>query len=290
MDVRLLVIGKNSFVGKNIRLYSKFDTIDFISLREVKPENIPFFNYDVVIFLAAIVHQSKRIPDAEYFWVNSDLAFETALLAKEHGIKQFIYLSTIKVYGSKSDHRIRTENSPCFPDDAYGKSKYQAELRIKPLNDEHFTVSIIRTPIVYGEGVKANMLKLVQLVDKFPILPLGNLHNKRNITFVGNLVGFLDRIIELRSPGVFIAMDEEAVSTSQLVHYIAKALNKKARLLKIPVFIIKAGQKIFPGIFNKLFGSLEFDNTMTKADLGFKAPYSVESGIKIMVEAYKNNK
>src|SRR5450759_613844 len=166
---KVLITGANSFVGTNFRKYSRYKDVDEISLHETKPEDINFVEYDVVLHLAAIVHQSKKIPESEYFHVNRDLCLRTAESAKKTGIKQFVFLSTLKVYGDfVQNSELRNENSKCFPDDAYGRSKYEAEIVLKKLEDVDFTISIIRLPVVYGEGVGANMLSIVKLIESFP--------------------------------------------------------------------------------------------------------------------------
>ncbi|MCX6254225.1 MAG: NAD-dependent epimerase/dehydratase family protein, partial [Bacteroidia bacterium] len=201
---KILITGSNSFVGTNFRKFSQYKEIDEISLFNNNPEDIDFSRYDVVLHLAAIVHQSKKIPESEYFNVNRDLCLRIAENAKKAGIKQFVFLSTLKVYGDfVPDLDLRNENSRCFPNDAYGKSKYEAEIGLKKFEDVNFTVSIIRTPLVYGEGVRANMLSIIKLVDSFPLLPFGKISNKRNFTYIENLVGFIDRIIEKKASGTF---------------------------------------------------------------------------------------
>ena len=202
---KILIIGANSFVGKNYIKYSKNTDVKEVSLIENLPEEIDFKGYDVILHLVAIVHQSKKIDEKEYFRVNKDLCIRTAQKAKADGVKQFVFLSTVKVYG-KYDAKEGpwNEKSKCNPDDAYGKSKYAAEIELKKLEDQNFTVSIVRTPLVYGENVRANMRSFIKLVEKVPILPLGNVENKRSFTSVENLVAFIDRIIEKRASGVFI--------------------------------------------------------------------------------------
>src|SRR5450759_4076326 len=125
--IRILITGTNSFVGKNFLKYSTFKDVDEIYLFENKPCEIDFSKYDVVIHLVAIVHQTKRIPEEEYFRVNKDLCLEVAKHAKDAGIKQFIFLSTVKVYGEFIHGSIPwNEFSECHPDDSYGISKYEA--------------------------------------------------------------------------------------------------------------------------------------------------------------------
>src|SRR5450759_5019064 len=186
---KILITGAKSFVGTSFRKFSQFENTDEISLYENKPEDIDFSRYDVILHLAAIVHQSKKISESEYFKVNRDLCLRTAESAKKAGIKQFVFLSTLKVYGDFIQNtELRNEHSKCFPEDAYGKSKHEAEIGLKKLEDPDFTVSIIRPPLVYGEGVIANMLSIVKIIEFFPFLPLGCINNRRNFIYTENLV------------------------------------------------------------------------------------------------------
>lgn len=289
--VKVLITGANSFVGTNFRKFSKFKDIEEISLQKNNPEDIDYSKYDVVLHLAAIVHQSKKTPASEYFKVNRDLCLRVAEQARKSGIRHFIFLSTLKVYGGfVKGTGLRNEYSECFPEDAYGKSKYAAEKDLKKLEDESFTVSIIRTPLVYGEGVKANMISLVKLIERFPVLPFGKIDNKRNFMFAENLVGYIDRIIEKRASGVFITMDERAYSTTELVTNISKSLGKNVILFKIPGVFLKLGYFIAAEKIDRLFGSLEFENKRTRQELDYDPPFSTEEGIKKMVKFYLAHK
>jgi len=288
---KVLITGAESFVGTNYIKYSQNKEVDEISLIENKPEEIDFSSYDTIIHLAAIVHQSRKIPDSEYYRVNRDIAIDVAKRAKESGVKQFIFLSTVKVYGDfNPESGPWTETSECHPEDPYGKSKYEAEIELEKLEDENFTVSIIRTPLVYGKDVRANMLSIMKLVDKLLILPFGKVQNKRSFTYVKNLVGFIDRIIEKRASGVFLAMDSEPLSTTDLVKLIAKYLDKKRILIRIPKFLTGMSKNFIPNIFERLYGSFEMENSITLNKLDFKPEYSSEEGIKEMVTVYLDNK
>jgi nucleoside-diphosphate-sugar epimerase len=288
---KILITGADSFVGKNFRKCSQFKDVDEISLLDNKPEQIDFGKYDVVLHLAAIVHQSKKIPESEYFKINRDLCLKVARNAKTAGIRQFVFLSTLKVYGNTVPGRsLRNETSECMPVDSYGKSKFEAETGLRQLEDSIFTVSIIRTPLIYGEGVKANMMKLVKLVDFLPLLPFGRINNKRDFTYSENLVGYIDRIIEKKCSGIFIAKDEFAISTTELVSILAKFMRRKVFLFHLPDFLGRTISRIFPELFERLFGSLEFDNSRTVKELNFKPPVSTEEGLKRMIENYLSEK
>jgi nucleoside-diphosphate-sugar epimerase len=287
---KILITGTNSFVGRNFIHYSKFKDIDEISLFDHKPEDIDFGKYNVVIHLVAIVHQTISIPDEEYFLINKDLCLKVAENAKSAHVKQFIFLSTVKVYGKFiPGSEPWNEYSECRPEDAYGKSKYEAEKGLRKLEGQDFIVSVIRTPLVYGEGVRANMLSIMKFINSSFILPFKDIKNRRNFTSAENLVGFIDRIIERRVSGTFIAMDDKAISTSALVKMISGFLGKKLILFKLPDFIIYTGMHLFPKIFERLYGSFEMDNNNTLKILDYKPPVSINDGIKKMVQSFQKS-
>ena len=229
----------------------------------------------------------KGAPESEYFKVNSDLAFETARHAKENGVKHFVFMSTVKVYGEFTKGISWSENSSCLPFDPYGKSKLEGEQCIKELEDKDFVVSIIRTPLVYGAGVRANMHNLMRLVSKYQFIPLGNINNKRSLTYVGNLVQLIDEVIKQRKSGVFLASDGEPVSTTQLVKEIANNFEVRKRIVNIPTIAQKTLKVIKPDIYQRLFGDLVVDNKLTCETLGYKPKYSFQEGIGEMVGAFQ---
>ncbi|MGD0343158.1 MAG: NAD-dependent epimerase/dehydratase family protein [Bacteroidales bacterium] len=286
---KILITGAQSFIGTNFIRYSKNRDIREISIYNITPDTIDFRNIDIVLHLAAIVHINRNIRKEDYYRINRDLVIEVARYAKSAGVKHFIFLSTVKVYGTFSqDVYPLNEESSCNPVDYYGKSKYEAEQELRTLSDSNFTVSIIRTPIVYGDDVKANMSKLIKLIKKFSVLPLAKIDNKRNYTYIENLTGFIDRIIDLKAPGTFIVMDDHAISTTNLVNLLSKSLGKKIILFRLPKIIIKLGTIFLPELFGRLYGSFELDNSITKKILDFKPPFSTDEGIRRMIESYKN--
>lgn len=163
----------------------------------------------------------------------------------------------------------------------------KAEQELQKLEDENFKISIIRTPIVYGYGVKANIKNLINLVNKVPVLPFGKIKNKRSMVYIGNLCHLVDEIITQEKQGIFLACDDEPLSTSKLIELIAKNLDKKIYLIKIPFFatLLKI---LKPSFHKRLYGSLEVDNNITKEKLNLKNPYSVENGVRLMIKGEKN--
>lgn len=290
MIKNIAITGSSGFIGTYfIKNNSEF-SIQEVDLLTSKVEEVSFTGIDSVLHLAALVHQPKGKNDDEYFKINRDLAFNTAKRAKSHGVKQFVLMSTVKVYGESTTNQAPwDENSDCNPEDSYGQSKFEAEKLILTLKDDTFKVAIIRSPLVYGAGVKANMYSLIKLISKFPILPLGGINNKRSVVYIGNLSALTTKVINDQASGLFIAGDKDPMSTSQISISIAHSLNKRIRLIKMPQILQKALKSLGPSYYNRLYGSLLVDNRKTNEFLSFSPPFSSEQGIQIMVEWYQNS-
>ena len=280
--MRLLITGSTGFVGSYfINKYKDKYKMKSFSFLHDNFETLHVENVDVIIHLSALVHQMGGASADEYEKVNVTQTLELAKKAKASGVGHFIFMSTVKVYGEESDDKY-TENSVCNPEDEYGKSKLKAEKELLKLEDENFKISIIRTPIVYGHGVKANIKSLINLVKKVPILPFGGIDNKRSMVYIGNLCHLVDVVIEQQKAGIFLASDDEPLNTSKLVELIAKNLDKKVYLIKMP-FFESLLNLLKPSFHKRLYGSLEVDNSITKEKLNLKNRYSVEDGIKLMI-------
>jgi len=288
-DMTILMTGANGFVGQYL-------TAELSGLHNVR--RLSFSTYvsedleavDTVIHLAALVHQMKGAPEAEYFRINTEKTIILAKKAKERGVKHFIFMSTIKVYGEKTSDKAFDEKSPCYPEDAYGQSKLSAEIQLRDMEDENFTVSIIRAPLIYGEHVKANMLHLMQLVDKIPMLPFGNIFNSRSLLYIGNLTAMIQEILIQKKSGIFLASDQQTVSTTQLIEMLATAMGKKRIIISFPSFFRKVFSISNPGLYARLFGNLEIDNNQTLQSLHFSPPFSPKEGIHRMVKCYLESK
>jgi UDP-glucose 4-epimerase len=291
MKNKILITGSSGFVGTNFIKMSPGYEICEIDLLIQKVDEINFSGVDSVLHLAALVHKMKGASQEQYFKVNRDLAFEMAKRAKDRGVKHFILMSTAKVFGESTNHTEPwNENSKCNPIDAYGKSKFAAEKLIRGLEDDDFAVAIVRSPLIYGAGVRANMFNLIKLVDKFPLLPLGGLNNKRSMVYIGNLVALLNLIINKHASGVFIAGNSFPISTTELVQQISRSLAKRRILIRVPNFLLKIARIFKPAIVDRLIGSLVLDNIKTNKVLDFIPPYSIEQGINEMVDWYQKTK
>lgn len=280
--MKLLITGSTGFVGSYfIKKYKDKYDIEMFSFRSDDISILNCSDVDVVLHLSALVHQMGGVSTNEYERVNISQTIQLAKKAKKSGVKHFVFMSTVKVHGEETDGTY-TEESLCNPDDEYGKSKLKAEKELKKLEDKNFKVSIIRTPIVYGYGVKANIRSLVRLIDKVSFLPFGGIKNRRSMIYIGNLCHLVDEVIKQRQNGIFLASDDEPLSTTKLCEYIAKHLKLKRYFIKVPLFetLLKIAK---PSFHKRLYGSLEIDNTDTKEKLNIKNPYTVDEGIKLMI-------
>ena len=281
--MKLLITGSTGFVGSYFvsKYKDKYEIKTFSFLKD-DINTLDCNEIDVVFHLSALVHQMNGADAIEYEKVNVRQTLDLAKKAKESGVKHFVFMSTVKVYGEETSS-VYTENTICNPEDEYGKSKLKAELELLKLENENFKISILRTPIIYGYGVKANIKNLVNLVNKVPVLPFGKIDNRRSMVYVGNICHLVDEIITQQKAGIFLASDDEPLSTSMLIKLIAKNLRKRVYLIKIPFF--ESFLKILkPSFHKRLYGSLEVDNTISREKLNLINPYSVEEGIRLMIK------
>jgi nucleoside-diphosphate-sugar epimerase len=212
--------------------------------------------------VAGIAHVSSD-PKMEdlYYKVNRDLTIEAAEKAKTEGVKQFIFMSSIIVYGdSGSDKRVIDKNTVPKPSNFYGNSKLLAEEGIKPLDSDRFKVVILRPPMIYGKGSKGNYPKLAKAALKLPLFP--DVDNQRSMLHIDNLCEFIRLMIEKEEHGLFFPQNSEYVKTSEMVKLIAEAHGKKIMLTKVLNPALKVlGLKL--GLINKVFGNLVYEESMS---------------------------
>lgn len=241
---------------------------------------------DVVVHLAGKAHQMQQIDDQVYFDVNYDLTRQLADRAKQQGVKQFIYISSTKVYGDDIREEL-DEQSPCLPTDAYGASKLKAEQYLQSIAGDNFTVAIIRPPLVYGPEVKGNMIRLLQLANKNYPLPFGHSRNARSMVFVDNLLALINRVVEQGAGGIFVAGDQRPVATDELIGLIRKYLGRNRGLVTVPGPLRAVIKIIRPALYTRLFGSFVVNSHGTNRQLDFVPPCSTEQGVAEMVRWFK---
>ncbi|AYW46464.1 NAD-dependent epimerase/dehydratase family protein [Tetragenococcus koreensis] len=261
---RILITGKNSYIGNSFEKWVADDDnfyVEKISVRDDNWKNLNFSTFDVVFHVAGIAHVSSDPKMEErYYKVNRDLTIEVANKAKKDGVKQFIFMSSIIVYGDsdKSDGTISISTIP-KPSNFYGNSKLQAEEGIANLQADNFNVVVIRPPMIYGKGSKGNYPKLAKLAKITPIFP--NFSNKRSMLHIDNLCEFIKLMIVNNEKGLFFPQNKEFVNTSELVRIINKVHGKKVLLISIFNPIIK--RCTYFVVFNKVFGNLAYDQHLS---------------------------
>ena len=265
---KILITGENSYIGNSfqnwVSQYKEEYKVDTISVRDNKWKSKSFSEYDVVLHVAGIAHikETKENKDL-YYKVNRDLAIDVAKKSKEDGIKQFIFLSSMSVYGMNQG--IITTNTIEKPKSSYGISKLEAENEIKKLIDEKFIVSILRPPMVYGKGCKGNYVSLDKLTNKVQFFP--KVENERSMIHIDNLSEFIRIIIDKEITDILYPQNEQFVCTSELVRKIGLNKNKKIFLIGGFNYLINLlSKKII--LIQKVFGTLIYDKKLS--DIGYK--------------------
>jgi len=258
----VLITGADSYIGTHIVAYlpEKIYAVRQLDLRRgLDPR--AFEGQDVVIHVAGIAHQ-KETPQNKglYQSVNCDLAVETAELAKKYGVKQFIFFSSMSVYG-KTTGRITAETQPA-PNTHYGKSKWDAEQKMAALADDSFRIATLRPPMIYGKGCRGNYPRLSALAKKLPVFP--QVQNQRSMLYIGTLCEFVMQLIESGKGGLYFPQNREYVNTTEMVTAIARCHGKK--LMVIPGFgwLIRLAESRV-GVVGKVFGTLTYDKNMSQA-------------------------
>ncbi len=243
---------------------------------------------DVVVHLAARVHvmnDTVADPLAEFRKVNVDATLALAAEAAQAGVKRFIFISSVKVNGehTRPGHPFRADDIPA-PHDPYGISKMEAEAGLRAIAQQTgMQVVIIRPPLVYGPGVKANFASMVQWLQRGVPLPLGAIDNRRSLVALDNLVDLIVTCIDHPAAAnqTFMVSDGEDVSTTDLMRRMAAALGRPARLIPVPQRMLELGAALIgkQEVARRLFFSLQVDMSHTCQLLGWKPPVSLDDGL-----------
>lgn len=258
---KVLITGEHSYIGNSFANFvgkienNQIDT-DFVSLRTNEWQNLDFSQYDTILHVAGIAHVSadpKR--KDEYFKINRDLTEKIAKKAKLDGVGQFIFMSSMIVYGEKEgiiNKTVITRETKPKPIDFYGDSKLQADLLLQKMETTNFKVVIVRTPMVFGPGSKGNFPLLVKIAKLSPIFP--KIDNQRSMIFIDNLSNFLMKIIIGNLSGIFFPQNSDYFSTTEIIRTIRDLMNK--RIILTPIFnwlIIALSSKF--RLLNKIYGN-----------------------------------
>lgn len=311
--MNILITGATGFVGRNLvaaLAHTKHKMLCAVSRQdhkllaeqviidrlELQSDWRPLLkDIDVVIHLAARVHvmnDTEKSPLEVFCQVNSIATKKLAEQAAECGVKRFVYLSSIKVNG---EYTIKgfpfTEESLTEPEDPYGKSKLYAEQYIQTVCETStMEFVIIRPPLVYGPEVKANFLKMLQLVNKGWPLPFKNIFNRRSFVFIDNLVSALCEVALAPAAAnqIYLIADDVAWSLSDLLLILAREMEVKLRLFSVPGRLLALKLLRLDNVKQRLFGSLEVSNNKLKNQLGWIPPVDSIEGLSKTAKWYKN--
>lgn len=273
---KVLITGANSYIGCSFEAYVKehyakdlsVDTVDMIdgSWREKD-----FSEYDAVFHVAGLAHADVgNVSDEvkqKYYKINTDLTIETAKKAKAEGVKQFVFMSSMIVYGGLEHITKDTEPHPA---NFYGDSKWQADKGVRELQSDNFCVTVLRPPMIYGKGSKGNYPMLAKLAKKLPVFPKVN--NKRSMLYIENLCEFLCLIMKEPKAGVFFPQNKELVNTSDMAKQIAVASGHKIWVTFLLTPFVAIGMKVpgkIGGLCKKAFGSSYYELGMSECGLEY---------------------
>lgn len=300
---RVLITGAGSYIGTTFENWIRENptaesgasdggiTADTIDMRGDAWRKFDFSGYDAVFHVAGIAHADvgkvTEEQKALYYKVNTDLTIECAKKAKAAGVKQFIFMSSIIVYGESAgigQKRVITRETPLSPANFYGDSKVKAEEGLQRLADDAFRVVILRPPMIYGKGSKGNYPLLAKMARRLPVFP--DVKNERSMLYVGNLCRFISLMIKNEESGIYFPQNAEYVRTSDMVKRIAEAHEKKIHLTKLfnPLLLLlgKCGGKL-GGLVNKAFGSMTYEKSMSVYGEEYQV-YDLEESVRLTEE------
>ena len=287
---KVLITGAGSYVGESVRKYILSTSTDF-QIDAVDTMNdiwkqADFSQYDVVYHVAGIAHVNAD-PKMEplYYKVNRDLTIEVAKAAKAAGVRQFIFMSSQIVFHESQSLKteVLTAQTKENQNGFYGDSKLQAELGIKPLEDEDFKVCILRPCMIYGPNAKGNFPRLVKLATKVPVFPCW--HNKRSMLYIDNLAEFVKQAILRELSGTYYPQNRELADTVEIIRFFAKANGHKVWITRLLNPFVRIGSFFLQPI-NKMFATYYYDPEMSKMGFDYQL-VSFEESLKRVAESIK---
>lgn len=273
---RVLITGAGSYIGESFSQYARKHygqnfVIDTMDMTAGDWRDKSFAGYDAVLHVAGIAHSDIGDADdavkARYYSINTDLAVETAKKCKEDGVRQFLFLSSMIIYGEAAPYgkeKVIDESAIPGPANFYGDSKWQADQGVRALKDENFAVAVLRLPMVYGRNSKGNYPILAKIAGKMPLFPA--VDNKRSMIHIDNLCEFLSLLILSGEGGIYFPQNREYVGTADMVREIRSIAGKRTFLVSVFHPLIVAGSRM-PGkigrLVNKAFGNCVYSQKIS---------------------------
>lgn len=257
---KVLILGKGSYIGEALKCWleqypEKYD-VSIVSTLDGEWKKADFSGLDSVVDFAGIAHINhiKKSMEELFYSVNRDLTVEMGKYAKEHGVRQFVFFSSMNVYGDSCNNI--TDRNKVNPTSFYGNSKLQGDVGLWKLQDDSFQVASLRPPFVYGKGCTGNYNTISKIAKMTPVFP--DFKNKKSMIYIDNLCEFVRLIIDDGVGGIFTPQNKELVSTADLVREIAKISNRKIWFTKLFNWCIPVGNKIIRQI-RRAFGNDCYD-------------------------------
>lgn len=280
---RVLITGAGSYIGTGFEKWVSGNCRDIVTdtvdMRGESWRQFDFRGYDSIFHVAGLAHADVgKVTEEQkklYYKINTDLTVECAKKARADGVKQFVFMSSMIVYGESGGigkPKMITEETPLSPANFYGDSKLKAEKGLRELETEEFRIVILRPPMIYGKGSKGNYPILAKMAGKLPAFP--RVENERSMLYIGNLCKFVSLMILNEERGVFFPQNAEYVRTCDLVEAIAEVKGKKIYLTGIFNFALllfgKTGGRL-GGLVNKAFGNMTYEKKMSE----YKEKYQI---------------
>lgn len=290
---RVLVTGARSYIGESFERWAKEYypanfTIDTLDMQDADWRKKDFSSYDTVFHVAGIAHADVgKVSEEEkkkYYAVNTDLAIETAAKAKAEGVKHFVFMSSMIIYGDSAPYgkeKVIDEHTIPDPANFYGDSKWQADKGVRELADEVFHVAVLRPPMIYGKGSRGNYAVLAKLAKTLPVFP--DIENRRSMLYIGNLCEFLCKLMMSGEGGIYFPQNREYTKTSDMVKVIVVMAGKRMWITKLLNPAIRAGMNV-PGkiseLGNKAFGNSVYNHSLSEYEGLYYQIVSLEDSIE----------
>jgi UDP-glucose 4-epimerase len=309
--MKVLMTGANGFVGTALLVQLIDSGCEVVSavrhksdlLHEVVLGNLDastdwraaLAGCNAVVHLAARVHvmnDTAQNPLVLYRSTNTEATLNLARQAAQAGVKRFVFVSSVKVNGEGRDEPYRETDAPA-PEDAYAISKWEAEQGLREIEAQTgLEVVVLRPPLVYGPGAKANFQRLLRTVARGWPLPLGAIRNRRSLLYLGNFVDAIRLCVEHPAAAgqTFLLDDGQPVSTPELVRAVARAMGRPARLLSVPVGALALAGSLLGkrAAVARLTGSLWVDSSLIRTHLGWTPPFTMQRGLEATIAAWRD--
>lgn len=267
--MHILIIGKNSYIGNHIDewLSQHGHQVEQLDVLTDEWKTFDYSPFDAIVHVAGIVHQPKCLDWDLYKRVNTDMPISIAIKAKEQEVKQYVFFSTMGVYGvgKKLKQNIIDEQTPLNSDSMYGKSKLMAEEGLQKLQDGTFNVAFVRPPSVYGKGCRGGYITgFTFIARKLPVIPRAYENVKQSFIYIDNLSELVRLIIEKNLKGAFCPQDDKSVSANELLQAISNGIGKKYRSSRLLGLFVRLLH--FVPVVNKAYGGIEYAKSLSDVE------------------------